>query len=516
MHIRITKIKLVNFKRFENFEIEPNEKINIIVGDNETGKSSILQAIDLVASGSVRKVENLGLEKLFNVDAINKFQSGERIIKNLPNLIIELYLDGVNDFTLNGKNNTERRSCNGIRLVCKPNPDFYTEITESLKEKDYFPFDFYSIRFSTFADEGYSGYKKKLRTILINSSEMDSNYATNDFIHRAYLQYTEDNTNERVVHKNRYRLMKTNFSNKQLSELNARIPTGNNYKFALKSSSVFSFEDDLMVYEDNVPIDNKGTGRQIFIKTDLALKRSGTNMDVVLIEEPENHLSTYNLRKLVNRLTKEIDGQLFITTHSSFISTRLELNNLQIIQNSEHPLKLNQLNSETAKYFIKAPPAGIVEFILAPKTILVEGPSEYMLMESFYEKLTGHKPEDDNVNILDIRGLSFKRYLEIAKLTQSKVAVITDNDSDYVKNCIDKYKDYNSLANIKIFFEKDNSKNTFEVVFFGDNTEVCEQLFKDVGHMISNKTESAYKLLTENFTLNVPQYIEEAIEWIRD
>ena len=145
----------------------------------------------------------------------------------------------------------------------------------------------------------------------------------------------------------------------------------------------------------------------------------------------------------------------------------------------------------------------------------ISGPLK-KFMESFYEKLTGHKPEDDNVNILDIRGLSFKRYLEIAKLTRNKVAVITDNDSDYEKNCIEKYKDYNSLANIKIFFEKDNSKNTFEVVFFGDNTEVCEQLFKDVRHMISNKTESAYKLLTENFTLNVPQYIEEAIEWIRD
>ena len=516
MSIRISKIKLLNFKRFVNYEIEPNDKINIIVGDNETGKSSILQAIDLVASGSIRKVETLGLETLFNTKAIEKFQSSERTIENLPELIIELYLDGTNDFTLNGKNNTERRSCDGIRLVCKPNPDFYTEITESLKEEKYFPFDFYSIRFSTFADEGYSGYKKKLRSILINSSEMDSDYATNDFIHRAYLQYTEDRPNERAVHKNRYRLMKTDFSNKQLSELNARIPSENNYKFALKNSSVYSFENDLMVYEDGISIDNKGTGRQIFIKTELALKRSGANADVVLIEEPENHLSAYNLRKLVNKLKREVDGQLFITTHSSFISTRLELNNLQIIQNEDRPLKLNQLENDTAKYFIKAPPVGIIDFILSPKTILVEGPSEFMLMESFYEHLTGSKPEDDNVNILDIRGLSFKRYLEIAKLTKSQVAVVTDNDGNYEKNCIEKYNDFKSLKNIKIFFEKDNSKKTFELVLFGDNADTCGELFKDAQIMIANKTESAYKLLTSDLTLNVPQYIRNAVEWIKD
>lgn len=75
MSIRISKIKLLNFKRFVNYEIEPNDKINIIVGDNETGKSSILQAIDLVASGSIRKVEALGLETLFNTKANRQYSN---------------------------------------------------------------------------------------------------------------------------------------------------------------------------------------------------------------------------------------------------------------------------------------------------------------------------------------------------------------------------------------------------------------------------------------------------------
>ena len=58
-------------------------------------------------------------------------------------------------------------------------------------------------------------------------------------------------------------------------------------------------EGNLMIYEDEIGIDSKGTGRQIFVKTDFALERSGENVDVILIEEPENHLSHINLRKLI-------------------------------------------------------------------------------------------------------------------------------------------------------------------------------------------------------------------------
>ena len=47
MSAKIVKIRLINYKRFRDFTIKPNERINILIGDNEVGKSSILNAIDL-------------------------------------------------------------------------------------------------------------------------------------------------------------------------------------------------------------------------------------------------------------------------------------------------------------------------------------------------------------------------------------------------------------------------------------------------------------------------------------
>ncbi len=53
----ITKIKIKNFKKFTDFSVEFDDSINLLIGDNESGKSTILSAIDIVLSGSRSKVE---------------------------------------------------------------------------------------------------------------------------------------------------------------------------------------------------------------------------------------------------------------------------------------------------------------------------------------------------------------------------------------------------------------------------------------------------------------------------
>lgn len=248
----IAEIKLINYKRFRDYTITSNPRINIFVGDNEVGKSSVLEAIDLVASGNIRKVESIGIDKLLCIEAVRDFNAGQRSYANLPIMTIELYLDGVFDHTMNGRNNTKGTICDGIRLVCAPNHDYQTAITESLQEPiEYFPYDYYSVRFSTFADEGYSGYRKQLRSILIDSSNMNSDYATNDFIRRMYARYTEDDLKGRAIHKDKYRQLKNRFRSENFESLNGRIPADKNYAFGLKPSSVYGLESDLMIYEDN-------------------------------------------------------------------------------------------------------------------------------------------------------------------------------------------------------------------------------------------------------------------------
>ena len=91
MSIFITKI---NFRRFREFVIEPNTKNNILIGDNESGKSTILEAIDLVSGGNNRRVEAIGLDNLLNIEAVTEFINSDRCYADLPKLRVELYLSG--------------------------------------------------------------------------------------------------------------------------------------------------------------------------------------------------------------------------------------------------------------------------------------------------------------------------------------------------------------------------------------------------------------------------------------
>ncbi len=48
----ISKVKICNFKGFQGpFTLELNKGLNILVGNNETGKSTILEAIHLALTG---------------------------------------------------------------------------------------------------------------------------------------------------------------------------------------------------------------------------------------------------------------------------------------------------------------------------------------------------------------------------------------------------------------------------------------------------------------------------------
>ena len=48
----IKQLRLYNFKRFQTLDLNLSPDLNVLIGDNESGKSTVLQAIDLAISGS--------------------------------------------------------------------------------------------------------------------------------------------------------------------------------------------------------------------------------------------------------------------------------------------------------------------------------------------------------------------------------------------------------------------------------------------------------------------------------
>lgn len=516
----IKRIKVQNFKRFTEFSIEFNQSLNLMIGDNEAGKSTILTAIDIVLSGSRNKVESLGLDNLFNTDVIEAFLNSEKKYADLPTLFIELYLNDQNNIDLDGRFNSESSPCHGLRLECAPRDDLSTEIKEILtQDEDNFPFEYYSISYKTFSGDSYTGFRKFMQHLLLDSTQINNEYATKSYIKTLYQSNIQES--EKNKHQNEYRKHKESFKENILAELNNRVPE--DYNFAIRTNSKSNLQTDLTIKEGSVDIENKGKGRQCFIKTDFALQKNENELDVILLEEPENHLSHIHMKKLIRRISESENKQLFIATHSNLISTRLDLRkSILLNSNSSVPVLLKDLPDDTAKFFMKAPDNNILEFILSNRVILVEGDAEFILIEAMYEKVTNEKLEDSDVHVISVGGTSFKRYLDIAKLLNIRTAVVRDNDGDYQTNCVDRYIDYN-VANIKIFSIVDNAISTFEISIYNTNQSICDELFlpgrKTLSvqqFMLDNKADCAFELLDKKTdSITTPDYIKEAIEWIK-
>ena len=73
--MRIEKINIINYKIFQNFSMIFNDDLNIIVGDNEAGKSTLLEAINLVMTAQIsgRNIQYELSPYLFSMDTINKY-----------------------------------------------------------------------------------------------------------------------------------------------------------------------------------------------------------------------------------------------------------------------------------------------------------------------------------------------------------------------------------------------------------------------------------------------------------
>lgn len=518
----VKRLTLQNFKRFPRLELVLDAERNVLIGDNEAGKSSALLALDLVLSGSRSKVESAGLENLFNAAAVDRFLRGPKTFDLLPKLYIEAYLSDERNPDLNGKNNSRQIECDGLRLECEPIADYSKDIMEVLQSGQHnFPFEFYSITFTTFAGTGYSGFRRFIKHLAIDSSQISNEYATREYTKSVY-SYNAS-VIERSKHENAYRMHKSVFRDQSLADMNSKLPE---YKFAVRSGLKSNLETDLVITEDGISIESKGKGKQCFVKTEFALQKNqiGQQLDVLLLEEPENHLSHGNMKRLVHRIAAASGKQLILATHSSLICSRLDLRKaIMLSPSSEKPITLSDLDAGTAKFFMKAPDNNVLEFVLSKKVILVEGDSEFILLEALYKKVTGGSSLDaDNVHAISVDGTSFKRYLDLAKLLGIKTAVIRDNDKDYKKNCVDNYAGYKG-DHICIFADQDDTRSTFEVCFYQDNQALCDRLFLSgrtslsvLEYMLDNKTEAAFSLLErEADGLVAPRHVQEAIAWIR-
>jgi putative ATP-dependent endonuclease of OLD family len=548
MHIKKTTI--TNFKCFEEmFSLELNKGLNILVGDNEAGKSTILEATNLALSGWIygKYLRTELTQSLFNTQCIKKYLESLKTKNPLspPQILIELFFgiepedDSLKALFEGNANSTKQKAC-GIQFVIAFNEKYQTEydvLLNSEEDISSLPIEFYDYSWSSFArDDRLTPKVIPFKSALIDSSNNRYQNGSDVYISRIMRDLLTDE--DRVKISQAHRKLKDAFAiddsiRKVNADLEQREISDKKVELSVDVSTKTAWETSLTTYLDDIPFNNIGRGEQCLVKTKLALShKKSQEANILLLEEPENHLSHSKLNKLINHIKENHDEkQIIISTHSSFVANKLGLGSLILLNadkttNVRKEVRITDLNEDTKKYFEKLAGFDTLRLILCRKAILVEGPSDELIVQKVYLKQKGQVPIEDEVDVISV-GTSFLRFLEIAEKIKKPVVVVTDNDSDFDNNITKKYKPYESCNTVKICADDNNDLNTLEPQLAEANKEKINTLREVLGidgtkypdqqsvsdYMENHKTDCALKIFDTDKDIDFPQYILDAINW---
>jgi len=530
----IETIVISNYKCFTNFEFTFNPDLNIFVGDNEVGKSTILEAVHLCLTGQLNGKSLLQELSpfLFNASVTQQYVTSVREGRTcpLPKICIELWLkESANLSHLRGSINSKRKDSIGVSLSIDFDEEYQEDYQLFLNEKDSIttiPAEYYRVRWHSFSDNAITKRSFPIKSILIDTTMIKLQYGTDYYIQSVLNNHLS--TKERTQLALAYRKLKESFGGQDpIKSINSKLKedkniTSRNFSLSIDITQRSGWEANLTAYLDDIPFQFIGKGEQNIIKTLLALQKRAEDAHLIGIEEPENHLSFSSMSKLIKKIIEKChDKQLLITTHSAYVLNKLGMEKVVLLNRDGRIAKLTQLSTSTQEYFKKLPGYDTLRILLAKKTILVEGPSDELFIQKIYTNKHARLPIDDGIDVMSVRGLSFKRFLEIADLLKKEVLVITDNDGDHRIKVIEKYKDFQKSETIKIIYDSDDSCRTLEPQFAKANSlDTLNSIFqkdyltKDevVDYMIKNKTEWAINIFETNVPFTIPPYLDVAIQ----
>lgn len=532
--IYIKSVHIENYKCFENLDIDFNKNVNIIVGNNEAGKSTILEAINLCLSGIInnRYLRNELNEYFFNTKVVKDFLTDPNLPP--PKFLIEVYLDSDDQETdktlelLKGTMNSRKVNSAGIKLEVCFDDKYQKEysIYKQANERKSFPVEYYKIVWNSFSQIEVSTRLIPLKPNVIDASGTKYKNGSDYYISKII---SNQLSSENIVELTQaIRGLKEKFKDETaLKRVNEKIAecdkiSNKQVSVSVNTTEINAWENLLNTYIDDIPFTQIGQGEKSIIKTNLALSTIKEDIDnVVLIEEPENHLSHTNLNGLLKTIEENnSERQVIITTHSSFVANKLGLQNLLFIYDKKVAY-FREVEEDTQNYFKKLAGYETLRVILSNKSILVEGPSDELIVQKAYQKThDNHLPIEDGIDVISVKGIQARRFIKLAKDLPMKIAVVTDNDGDYANNITERYKDYVS-DNIRVFSNTNDDQNTLEPSFTACNDETALKTFlgyngeKSVSDFMQTcKSEWAYKIFYQENDFKFPDYINDCIQWI--
>jgi len=165
-----------NYRCLETADVTLNSGLNIIVGNNEAGKSTLLESIHLALTGQLngRPIQAELHPYLFNARAVSNYIASLLAKKPVepPSILIELYFaDDPALAKLKGTNNSVGADLPGTVLSIEFNQDYADEFETYVKDPSLIrtlPIEYYIVKWRSFGENDITA-----RAVPIKPPEFD-------------------------------------------------------------------------------------------------------------------------------------------------------------------------------------------------------------------------------------------------------------------------------------------------------------------------------------------------------
>ena len=458
----ISSISIVNFRKFGQtpFEMKFKAGLNILLGENNVGKTTILEAIALCLSiGDIDKPVSLSASDFNNplapieikltfsglspeqeaacIVALSKIETGE------PSASMTFI------FELKGSRVLTTITC-GENDSSKPSNEMMTYI--------------------------HCNYLKAVRDVTLEFTPGFRNRIAR-ILERRFNDLTETQVAEFVAIFNKANqeaksfsipIEKTGEANEEVKETEMYCPIDNLEKQANGIIQKLQFAGDdnaisLCFIEHelrrilrnviaklqtlNLELSLNGMGYNNLIYLAMLLTELDKGYDkheyvCLIVEEPEAHLHPQLQKLLLEFFIQDFKHiQVILSSHSPIFVSDSVIDDLIVLTANKAtdmcptPLKDTGLSSEAKTFLRRFLDVSRAQLLFARNVVLVEGYSEAMLFKSFWNinhALPENKFHNQSIEVVNIEGVAFEYYVELVEKvfsrTGTKCVVMTDDD----------------------------------------------------------------------------------------